>query len=308
MQSKILILLFLSLVYLPLAQAEEISVVDAETTWNLTLNDAAEVGRLVGEPAVMVVKYADVIAYDPLEDATDVGRLVGEPGVMVVKYADTFSYKSLEDASNVGRLVGEPAVMVVKYADVIAYDPLEDATDVGRLVGEPGVMVVKYADAIGYSPLEDSDSVQKRSLELTIDFPHNGDLILNSSINVSGTAVSLNEITQVTVNGVPATGTTSWSAEIPLSTGANTITVEAVTNTSYSRTESTEVFHYTEGNYIDVDGDGVIDVWDFENNTTQGYLVNSQGIGFLFGDFNNNGMLDSGDVTILMQRILELLP
>ncbi len=279
MQSKILILLLLSLVYLPLAQAEEISVVDADFTWNLTLSDS-----------------------------TEVGRLVGEPGVMIVKYADTFTYKSLDGASNVGRLVGEPGVMVVKYADTFTYKSLEDASSVGRLVGEPGVMVVKYADAIGYSPLEDSDSVQKRSLELTIDFPHNGDLILNSSINVSGTAVSPNEITQVTVNGVPATGTTSWSSEIPLSTGANTITVEAVTNTSYSRTESIKVFHYTEGNYTDVDGDGIIDAWDFENSTTQGYLVNSQGIGFLFGDFNNNGMLDSGDVTILMQRILELLP
>jgi len=250
MQSKILILLILSLAYLPITQAEEISVVDADTTWNLTLNDTNQVGRLTGDPNVIVVKYADAL-----------------------------TYKSLEAAS-----------------------------DVGKLIGGPGVMVVKYADAIGYNPLEDPDSIQDRKLELTINHPQNGALILEPAVEVNGTAVSPDEITQVTVNGVLATGTTSWSAEIPLSTGANTITVEAVTSTSYNRTESIQVFHYTEGNYTDLDGDGVIDAWDSENNTTHGYLVNPQGIGFLFGDFNDNGTLDSGDVTLLMQKILEVLP
>ena len=95
MQSKILILLLLSLVYLPTAQAEEISVVSADTTWNLVLNDASQVGRLTGEPNVMVVKYADALTYKNLEGASDVGRLVGEPGVMVVKYADAIGYNPL---------------------------------------------------------------------------------------------------------------------------------------------------------------------------------------------------------------------
>ncbi|PXF56628.1 MAG: hypothetical protein C4B59_16615 [Candidatus Methanogaster sp.] len=40
------------------------------------------------EPGVMVVRYADAIAYKPLENATEVERLVGEPDVIVVKYAD----------------------------------------------------------------------------------------------------------------------------------------------------------------------------------------------------------------------------
>jgi PKD repeat protein len=123
MQSKILILL-LSLVCLPIAQAEEISVVNADSTWNLTLNDAAEVGRLTGETTVMVIKYADTSTYKSLEAASDVGRLVGEPDTMVVKYADVISYSSLEASSDVGRLVGESGVMVVKYADAIGYNPL----------------------------------------------------------------------------------------------------------------------------------------------------------------------------------------
>ena len=103
----------------------------------------------------IVVKYADTVWNLALDDATDVGRLVGEPDVIVVKYADAFSYRSLENATEVERLVGEPGVMVVRYADVIAYKPLENATEVDRLVGEPGVIVVKYADTVAssFSPL-----------------------------------------------------------------------------------------------------------------------------------------------------------
>jgi hypothetical protein len=128
MQIKPLLIsaVLLALVCTPIAFADEVVVVDADNVWNLTL-----------------------------DDATDVGRLVGDPGIMVVKYADAFSYKSLEDATDVNRLVGEPGVMVVRYADAIAYKPLENATEVDRLVGEPGVIVVKYADTVtsSFSPL-----------------------------------------------------------------------------------------------------------------------------------------------------------
>jgi len=128
MQTKFLLIatILLALVCAPIAFADEVVVVDADNVWNLTL-----------------------------DDATDVDRLVGEPGIMVVKYADAFSYKSLEDATDVNRLVGEPGVMVVRYADAITYKPLENATEVDRLVGEPGVIVVKYADTVtsSFSPL-----------------------------------------------------------------------------------------------------------------------------------------------------------
>ena len=74
--------------YSPIALADEIIVVDADNIWNLTLENATDIGRLIGEPGVMVVKYADGITYKALDNATDIGRLIGEPGVIVTKYAD----------------------------------------------------------------------------------------------------------------------------------------------------------------------------------------------------------------------------
>ena len=273
MQNKILILFIVLLSgFSPLALAAEINVTDADYVWNLTLDTNTNINHLIGEPGVMVVKYADVISYEPLEDATSVSHLIGEPGVMVVKYADVISYEPLEDATSVSHLTGEPGVMVVKYADVISYEPLEDATSISHLIGEPGVMVVKYADVISYEMLNDPVNIGKKELEIDITYPQHGDLILNSPINVNGTAYSPNEITSVTVNGIPAIGTTSWNATIPLSFGINTITVNVSTNTTYSAEKSIQVFHY----------------------------------GGLFGDFNGNGELDSGDVTILMRKIVGL--
>ena len=244
MQNKIVILLIVLISgFSQLALAEEINVTDADYIWNLTLNHNTNVSHLIGEPGVMVVKYADVISYEPLEDATSVSHLIGESGVMVVK-----------------------------YADVISYEPLEDAISVNHLIGEPGVMVVKYADTISYKTLDNPTSIGKKELEIDITYPQHGDLILNSPVNVNGTAYSPNEITSVIVNGIPAIGTTSWNATIPLSFGINTITVNVSTNTTYSAEKSIQVFHY----------------------------------GGLFGDFNGNGILDSGDVTILMRKIVGL--
>jgi hypothetical protein len=279
MQNKSLILFIVILLGCSsIAVAEEINVTDANYVWNLTL-----------------------------DNSTDINRLIGEPGVIVVKYADDISYQPLENASSVNRLVGEPGVIVVKYADDISYQPLENASSVNRLVGEPGVIVVKYADDISYQPLNNPTSVGRRELEINITYPLQGALIENSSVMVNGTATSPNEIISVTVNGITANGTTSWSATIPLITGINTITVNVTTNTTYSEAKSIKVFHYTEGNYIDTDGDGVIDSWDQENNTKSGFWVNPVGIGRMLGDLNGNGELDSGDVTLLMQKIVGLV-
>ncbi|GEM_PF-4154104 len=96
MQTKLLLLpaILLALVCTPIAFADEIVVVDADNVWDLTLDDAADVSHLDGEPGVMVVRYADIIAYKSLENATEVDRLVGEPDVIVVKYAD--SHREME--------------------------------------------------------------------------------------------------------------------------------------------------------------------------------------------------------------------
>ena len=141
MQNKGLIFLIISLFScLPVSFAEEISVIDADTTWNLTL-----------------------------DNATDVGRLSGDPGVIVVKYADSFSYKSLDNPADIGRLDGECGVIVVKYADAISYKPLDNPADIVHLVGEPGVMVVKYADAISYKPMLGFDSSDWRDEWMGLD-------------------------------------------------------------------------------------------------------------------------------------------
>jgi len=121
MQTKLLLIpaILLALTCSPIALAAEIVVVDADNVWDLTLDDATDVDRLVGEPDIMVVKYADAFSYKSLEDAAEVERLVGEPGVMVVRYADAIAYKSQENATEVDRLAGEPGVIVVKYADTV---------------------------------------------------------------------------------------------------------------------------------------------------------------------------------------------
>ena len=60
--------ILLALTCSTIASADEILVVDADNVWNLTLNDATGVSRLVDEPDVMVVKYADAITHFNLVD------------------------------------------------------------------------------------------------------------------------------------------------------------------------------------------------------------------------------------------------
>ena len=78
-----------------IAFGDEIIVENADAVWNSTLDNATEVKHLVGEPGVMVTKYADAFIYYLLKEAIEIHHLVGEPGVMVTKYADTFIYEGL---------------------------------------------------------------------------------------------------------------------------------------------------------------------------------------------------------------------
>jgi len=127
MQNNILIFLIVLISgFSQLALAEEINVTDTDYVGNLTLNHNTNVSHLIGEPGVMVVKYADTVSYNQLENPTDVNHRAGEPGVMVVKYADTVSYNQLENPTDVNHRAGEPGVMVVKYADTVSYNQLEN--------------------------------------------------------------------------------------------------------------------------------------------------------------------------------------
>lgn len=163
MQTKLLLIpaILLALTCSPIALAAEIVVVDADNVWDLTLDDAANVDHLVGEPDVMVVKYADAFSYRSLENAAEVERLVGEPGVMVVRYADTIAYKPLENATEVDRLVGEPGVIVVKYADTVtsSFSPLVhpwnlplkgDLNGDGRLTPSDATIALQIAASGGW--------------------------------------------------------------------------------------------------------------------------------------------------------------
>lgn len=271
MPNKLLLIatILLALTCSPIAFADEIVVVDADNVWNLTL-----------------------------DDATDVGRLVGEPGVVVVKYADTFSYRSLENATEVGGLVGEPGVMVVRYADVIAYKPLGDVAEVERLVGEPDVIVVKYADA--HREMEFVKGIY--ILNLTIDSPENGVFIPTPTAVVRGTASSPNGVVSVTVNGELATGTEDWIIAIPLNEGENMITARVTDTTGYSITRTIRVLHYDAGcNYNDTDSDGVIDLLDQEEDTPPDSWVDRFGRAVMRGDVNGDGKLTSADALMILQ-------
>ena len=251
------------------AFADEIVVVDADAIWNLTL-----------------------------DNATDVGRLVGEPDVMVVKYADTLSHKSLENATEVERLVGEPGVMVVRYADATAYKPLENATEVERLVGEPDVIVIKYADVHREMELVKGIYI----LNLTIDSPETGDFIPTPTVVVRGTASSPNGVVNVTVNGELATGTDDWSITTTLTEGENVITAKVTDTTGYTGTRTIQVLHYDAGcNYNDTDNDGVIDLLDQEEDTPPDSWVDRFGRAVMRGDVNGDGKLTSADALMILQ-------
>jgi hypothetical protein len=179
MRTKFLLIsaILLALVCAPIAFADEIVVVDADNVWNLALDDATDVDRLVGEPGIMVVKYADAFSYKSLEDATDVNRLVGEPGVMVVRYADAITYKPLENATEVDRLVGEPRVIVVKYADTVTSSlsplvhpwnlpPKGDLNGDGRLTPADAAIALEIAASGGWDTNADvSDDGSVTSLD-----------------------------------------------------------------------------------------------------------------------------------------------
>lgn len=262
-----LLVLTLSALLTP-ALADEITVVDADATWNLTLDEF----------------YCTNIGTD----------------VMVVKYADAISYKSLVNATSIERLPPDerPGVMVVRYADTTAYKPLENATDVGRIVGEPDVIVVRYADTSWNSEIVEGIYI----LNLTIGSPENGDFIPTPTVVVRGTASSPNGVANVTVNGTLATGTEDWSITIPLDEGENVITVKVTDTTGYAITRTIRAVHYDAGcNYNDTDNDGVIDLLDQEDDTPPDSWVDRFGRAVMRGDVNGDGKLTSADALMILQ-------
>jgi len=133
MQNNILIFLIVLISgFSQLALAEEINVTDTDYVGNLTLNHNTNVSHLIGEPGVMVVKYADTVSYNQLENPTDVNHRAGEPGVMVVKYADTVSYNLISgplcqlDCIRINTISSELAEKV--YVSISVIESIEPKT------------------------------------------------------------------------------------------------------------------------------------------------------------------------------------
>jgi hypothetical protein len=226
MQNKLFLLLlaFGILVLCPqIALGDEIIVEDAEAVWNLTLDNATEVEHLVGEPGVMVTKYADAFSYFMLENATAIGRLFGEPSVMVTKYADAFVYHLLEDAAEVEHLVGEPGVMVTKYADTFTYEGLEappfDINVTEPIISDVSVTNITLTSAtVTWITDEVADSLVKYGTE-------SGNYTLQEYDPVNVTTHSANLIGLMSnttyyfvVNSTNMNGTSNESAEYTFST------------------------------------------------------------------------------------------
>ena len=72
---------------------------------------------------------------------------------------------------------------------------------------------------------------------LTITSPTSGTTVTTSTLTVSGTASDNTGVASVTVNGILATGTTNWNAELTLTEGANTITVIATDTSGNTATD-----------------------------------------------------------------------
>src|SRR5665648_111029 len=79
---------------------------------------------------------------------------------------------------------------------------------------------------------------------LSITSPTNGATVTTSTITIEGIALDNTAIASVIVNGITATGTTSWDVDLTLSEGTNTITAIA-TDTSGNTATNTITITYT---------------------------------------------------------------
>jgi len=55
---------------------------------------------------------------------------------------------------------------------------------------------------------------------------------------------------------------------------------------------------------LDIDDDGVPDIWDLDNSTPAGYWTDSNGCGRMWGDMNGDGKLTSADALMLLQAVV----
>ena len=158
-------------------------------------------------------------------------------------------------------------------------------------------------DGSNYGKLKLSSSATSVDTEkpnITFSTPTDGTTVTTPTIIVSGTATDDTSVASVTVNDIPAIGTTNWSANVTLTEGTNTITVIA-TDTSGNTASETIIITYTPISG-DFSGDSTTDAWDIT------YLARSI-IGILgyeilsSGDVSGDGVVDAWDCTYLARAI-----
>jgi hypothetical protein len=135
---------------------------------------------------------------------------------------------------------------------------------------------------------------------ITILSPASGTTASTSTITISGTASDESGIANVMVNGILATGITDWSADVTLTEGANMITVVATDKAGIIATQSITITYASASITGDLNGNGMLDTGDVT-------LVLLMAVGLttpdLFGDMNGNGFLDTGDATLILRMI-----
>jgi hypothetical protein len=101
---------------------------------------------------------------------------------------------------------------------------------------------------------------------LSITFPAPNTTTHSPTITITGTAFDTSGIASVTVNGEPATGTTTWSAEVTLTEGENAITVVATDGAGLNTTKMITVWLEPprgdlNGDYALTPADAAIALW-----------------------------------------------
>ena len=110
---------------------------------------------------------------------------------------------------------------------------------------------------------------------------------------------------------------TLYTGDIPTKyTSGTGLTIEVTLDSVFSNgasfvIESPTELHVTERGAgggeeedLDIDDDGVPDIWDLDNSTPAGYWTDSDGRGRMWGDMNGDGKLTSADALLLLQAVV----
>lgn len=156
-------------------------------------------------------------------DSTPPALAIGAPtNGQVFTTANITVSGTASDASGVSVTVnGEAAIGMASWSRAITLVPGLNTITVVARDNSPAQNQTTQSISVTYNPPDTTAPT------LSIGSPTNGQVFTTANITVSGTAADAVGVTSVMVNGVTATGTTSWSRAITLVSGSNTINVQA---------------------------------------------------------------------------------